>query len=652
MKNNNHRTQIAIAAALAALFIGKDAFATPLPGCDNLTWMAVRQNPSQACPTIPGNGSGTWFVQDPFETIRGTTRATNMCMYVWTPSKNLFPPAKELKKLFDLAGNPPAPLVRLEQSCIKTAGMSDHVPALMVPNVRGAFLKQTNVTNLPTGPQEPVHIALIDSLPDHEGLLLSSSPHHSHGRALGMTIRDVACPGDPPFCNVHFRSRLAFRRLDECPNCTNGDRGGYAGRPADLAVAIHRAVEAWRADAPDERLIINLSVGWRAASSPLESPQFMETDTLAVFHALGTANCRGALIFAAAGNTTEGPNPINGPLFPGAYQQRPAPTHAECLSEYGIHTNPALRSENGPLIYAVGGLDGVDREMGNARPGARPQLGAPGELAAQSQPASYGPAYENVMSGTSVATAVASAAAALAWSYKKDATAVEIADRLYSSGESLLESADFCLTGTTCGEVKRISMCGLLQAVCSDPASTCTTPPSCTVRPAFANHRPCITPAQASQLQSLLVEVNQPETQTHFVPECNADVTMPVGSTDIPCPQLQYETAMSEPAIHPQPGETPCRICALARINNNEYKLFISINPQLKTGTTATNGSIELIYPNGDRKYRSLQHNALDPSQELQIPLTLDQGFYKASISFLVHYEGSTSSSRDPLILD
>jgi hypothetical protein len=306
-------------------------------------------------------------------------------------------------------------------------------------------------------------------------------------------------------------------------------------------------------------------------------------------------------------------------------------------------------------LFSVGGVDGIDRPASSVRPSGRPRLAAPSEHLVEEESYSAGGYFRGILSGSSVATAVASAAAAVGWSYRPELTAKELVDLLYQGGEPLTgQYADYCLDlAGGCDLIHRISICGVVEAACASRALTCSETFDCVRRPAFSDDRPGVSPAVVSYLEAHIDEVPAAPTMIGYAQACQANVTAPVGSTDIPCPNRQFENSVSEPVNHPQPGEAPCRLCALTKVGVTDYKLFVSINYSLPPTTTISNGSIELTYANGSVSFHNVPLGPLQPGAEVFTPMTIDQpGFIKATISFLIDGNGQTYSSRDPLVLE
>jgi subtilisin family serine protease len=173
-------------------------------------------------------------------------------------------------------------------------------------------------------------------------------------------------------------------------------------------------------------------------------------------------------VFAAAGN---GADPScetsRGPLTPASFEGRPAPDAAQCralgFTTSGAFTLPIFSDRQRPLVYAVGGIDGQGRSLANARVGSRPRLAAP---AVQGLAVGRDGAYTVALSGSSVAAAVATGAAALAWSYRPELDPGALAELLYDSGASTAEQSEFGLLGGA--SIRRLSVCKALARACAD----------------------------------------------------------------------------------------------------------------------------------------------------------------------------------------
>jgi hypothetical protein len=123
------------------------------------------------------------------------------------------------------------------------------------------------------------------------------------------------------------------------------------------------------------------------------------------------------------------------------------------------------------MVYAVGAVDGADAEVFNARPTGMPRLVAYGHAVSVSRAGST-TAHTGVMTGSSMAVAVASSAASLAWGYAPTTAAHDVAQVLYAESVSLARPAKDCSLGTC--NTRRVSLCGTVSKM-SGLASSCTT---------------------------------------------------------------------------------------------------------------------------------------------------------------------------------
>lgn len=324
-----------------------------------------------------------------------------------------------------------------------------------------------------------IEITVVDSLSQQAADDPRLEPAHPHGQIIAALIADIVCPDRGPACLEQLHHTLALPRVDGS-TAPDWVRGGRRGTPADVALGIYEAVERWRrrqlqdaAAAP--RLVINLSIGWE----PPESPRGPD---LALRAALEHAACHGALVFAAAGNEVlSSCGDPRGPLTPANFETLPAPTAAQCRA-LGFVSSPNLAypifaEHPRPLVYAVGGVDERGRALVNARVGGRPRLAA---TAANALALGPDGAYTMTLSGSSIAAAVASGAAALIWSYRPSLRPDELVEILHQTGWNSEERADFGLPGPT-AEIHRLSICAALERACaanaSQPCPTLACPP-------------------------------------------------------------------------------------------------------------------------------------------------------------------------------
>ncbi|WP_143309768.1 hypothetical protein [Candidatus Entotheonella palauensis] len=89
--------------------------------------------------------------------------------------------------------------------------------------------------------------------------------------------------------------------------------------------------------------------------------------------------------------------------------------------------------------------------------------------------------HTGVYTGSSVAAAVLSAAASLAWSYQPHLSGPDIMQLIYDASVDL--GAELCLEGAVCRHRRRVSLCGVVQAACTRQDRGCDV--ACHVRPLF-----------------------------------------------------------------------------------------------------------------------------------------------------------------------
>lgn len=385
-----------------------------------------------------------------------------------------------------------APLDRLadavEEDCpvLRPAAISA-TPAAPVPVehavvdlLRSTFHKQAGRVPGPAWKAAPVTVAVIDSAAH-----AFSDPAHDnygHGRAMGRIIADLACV-DEATCASRIHNQLALPHLT--PSRLDLAHGGFFGTRGQLGEAITRAVDGWLPNAAKGgRLVLNLSLGWDPADDA-KFPSKLTNDV--VRDALTRAACLDVLAIAAAGNAN---GFSKGPAYPGAWETLPSPGPEECAL-HGIESaSPTIKlfpsktsslravgvlapKRYAPLLYAAAAVDAVDEPLATTRPLGRPALAAYGDRVITDDP--IRPPYHTlILSGTSVAAAVASGAAVALWNLSPGLGRHQVMEIVYASAEPLLDRstaapalADFCLGGAPCGgrTVRRVSVCAAVRAV-------------------------------------------------------------------------------------------------------------------------------------------------------------------------------------------
>lgn len=349
--------------------------------------------------------------------------------------------------------------------------------------LRAGLLQSSGAVSVPVPTSSPTaFVAVVDSAREETASNEASTGTYEHGELVGRVVREETKG------TVGVLSTLALPRTSTGAIDT---KGGYFGYASDTAVAIVRAVDAWRArtanDLTRRPLVVNLSLGWEpmyyygaavsgatSAVSPYTAESVLSRPQRAVFAAIEYANCAGALVLAAAGNASTGRGSTKTMTFPAAWEAVAAPTASRCeLFGFSTATRPAPRVNTSPrMVYAVGAVDGADGEVFNVRSLGVPRLVAYGHAVSVSRAVSA-TAHTGVMTGSSVAVAVASSAASLGWAFSPSTSAHDIEQTIYDQGASLGRPAKDCSLGTC--TTRRVSLCSTVNKI-RGVASACSTP--------------------------------------------------------------------------------------------------------------------------------------------------------------------------------
>ncbi len=514
-----------------------------------------------------------------------------------------------------------------------------------------AFFEQTErVEVLPVGnePAAPVRVEIIDSaVTRRDGL-----PSHGrlgHGRALGLIVRNLACPEAGDSCRAEVASTLVLPLIDSPDGVVRDEaEGGYYGSLEDLAAAIDDAVMAWRNDAPGHRLVINLSLGWESelGGEYDADPSELEGPARGVWDAIARARCYGAAVIAAAGNRQEGPDAPDGPSYPAAWASKPAATLDMC-SDLGVEEVPDSYLPSEPLVFAVGGLESNDADLGLGRPLSRPELVAPAAHAIVADDDSDN-GHSTLQTGTSVAAAVASAATAIVWSYRPELSAHEAIETIYQGGADVGRPAEVCAGSGPCvRNAHRVSICGALVEACSEDAGGCpSSVPECDRQPGGRDARPNFEISMTDRVVSGadLVAVSSVEGP------CFGEV---YGSSElalnIPCPASQLPPGYLPSGVTPQPKKGPvCPHCAYLR---DEGRLFIEIDPAVTWSVGEPVLTIVVDSAAGDVRFVNLaeQIPCLAPGESVTVTdLEIEAPtFESATIEFVIDGE---YSERSPVL--
>ena len=480
------------------------------------------------------------------------------CLYQWNRKKA--PTAKQRKRL-PADGKIPA-LDWLDRDCMVVAptGTTTAAEKLVFKSLTKRFAAMVEQPGaLPVSANPRVSVAVVDSWPrQNVGSGTPSNPlgNLRHGLAMGQIVKDLTCPGTP--CTTRIVRHLALNLMKD--GKANNKTGGFFGYQGHLAATIFHAVKEWQINDPASRLVINLSLGWDGRYNG--STAGLNAQVRAVRAAIDHAVCQGALVIAAAGNATRGPSPGVGPVYPAAWATQNAPA---CLGA----AHPV------PLLYAVSGTDGKDKPLGNLRPSGRAPLAA----YAFNVPTLYKPGSAKVftepLTGSSVAAAVAAAAAALVWHYDPSRSGHQVMEAVRTNGQQLSYAADFCHS-PSCPKVRRVSICRTLNAVLN-------TNLKCRQVGNGAGQNPRWSTSAINTIKAGVPIKNGKNTYPATAPGCTRQTQWRTSTfPQYPCPSETLPGISQAPHASPQPDDIPCGACFMLRDPNLVVNLlFLGINPRL-----------------------------------------------------------------------
>lgn len=536
-------------------------------------WVGYRTNPGSDCPTASG-----WSSAPLFESAGGLAAPglAPYCLYERSPG---VPAGQDaIRALQNLVG---AGLRRIQVDALAVAPYGTELQDLFAGPAREHFLNHAGrPLPLPITGSLPVRLAFIDTAATSETASESPQGASPHGFSLISMARELLCEG--PDCLATITSQLAlayrwpapgcaaFHRAINNPNCRNEVDGGRVGLISELGQAIFRATDRWLEVAPPgQPLVINLSVGWLPIFGGGESFEKMPLNVQSVHRALEYASCRGALVFAAVGDEKNGSTESSGPLYPAGWERVVAPRPGNCFELLGspppISFPPAAQDLRS-LVYAAGAVQDNSQPLFNSREESEPRLVAFGDHAvAQVSPVA---GFTPGLTGSSVAAAVLSSAAAAVWYYQPNRPSWEVIERLYDSGSSLGRSASICRGGTPADpcpiptpEVRQVSVCAAADAACATGGPSCPPPGALACPPR--------TPLDitgidlASFEQSAEITSLESLDQTLMDPVCVDEVVHYSGVAPTnPCPHQQYHSVWAETwTAGGQPGSHPCPAC-------------------------------------------------------------------------------------------
>jgi hypothetical protein len=581
--------------------------------CPATRWIAVLSNddpdPNSDCPPPPpSNSEGSWTASRLFGSTAGRWALPpglqRFCVYNWNAMGRTVPSSTTVNAL-KAKLDPDA--VRVDSDChvVAPLGTSNTLKAAW-QTLHTDFHAQTGrVASLPSGqlPPAKVRVAVVDSSPHRYEGGDAVEDRLGHGHAMGRVIRELGCPdAGAGACITQVANHLALPLV--APNVRDIVHGGYFGEQTRLAQSIHVAVSDWRSHNAgyvpsgedrtlQPRLVVNLSLAWDprykgeySGDPALELP----APVYAVHEAIRHARCHGALVIAAAGNDPGGPGDLPGPMYPAGWEQKRAPTSAECeaFEEPAYDSEPddgtllfppARAGAYQPLVYAVGGVRADDTPLENSRPGGRPRLAAPGAHALAADFNSSGVLVPtDVLTGSSISAATVSGIAATVWGYRPALTGPEVMELVRQGSVSLGTPADFCLGGNPCPwiaedprrDIRRVSLCkALTQQACAMPGGLCPDPKlfRCGTRGAYSAPLPQLTTAERATIEAGVKVVDGSTLNVDLKPlnVCNHDwLRSSRFRYDLTvCPGRQYYGIPVRPWTNPQPSKNPCTLCLM-----------------------------------------------------------------------------------------
>ncbi|MEO0425311.1 MAG: S8/S53 family peptidase [Pseudomonadota bacterium] len=543
-------------------------------------WVGTSTNPGQPCPPATG-----WEVERLFEDPELPVPPPGLARYCVYELPDDVPFTAELRgNLQARVGDGSLSAIEPDQMVL-SAEAEGQLPQRLFRQLSEHFLREAGQTvdpvDYPDGPNT-VRLTLLDTQPtgvDPEQFTQYTS---AHGYTLATLIERMICNGTADDCAADVRTRLTlgnvcFDQRTKDSACRNGLNGGWFGAQTDLARAIRNEVREWTAQTnpgvgdEQQHLILNLSLGWNRRFGGNQGFPAMPLAVASVYSALQDASCRGALVFAAAGNQHGGPDEPGGPMYPAAWEQQRAPSFIQCRVQLVESTayvprwafpTQAFMANNRPLVVATGGVRVDNSIIFNGRPnGGEPTLVAFADHAATESLAI--PNTPTVtLTGTSVASAVVSAAAAVGWRFENALRTRTLLDNIAASGTDLGREADFCLDGRGGGAnacpspvptVQRVSLCATIECVrdgnCTGPYLTCPT----SVRLALTGVEDIAPDTDFTTITDTLTDPDCDGIVTHYDPL--------EGIPANPCISKQYHGINAVPWVDPQPGDLPCPNC-------------------------------------------------------------------------------------------
>lgn len=483
--------------------------------CPDRQWIGYRLEAGM-CPEAT-SAEGTWEVEEPYAQS-GDARLRRLCRYTWSGAGAP-----------DVAVLPDQRSIRMERDCEVVAGHA--VPQPVADTLFGAWSDQVELPDWSSAEAfatPRVRVAVIDAGEGGESPTGAGPEVMSHATMVSSVVRAITCPerGGSALCAAGVPN---YRAMPYIAPGVEGELGGYFGTQEGFASAVVDAVDTWRqepAATRPARLVLNLSLGWDGA---FDVTNVQRIPGAAALWAVQYAACEGALMIAAAGNRAAGSDA--GPLFPAAWEQLPR----ACGGPAGVYS---------PLVHAVGAVDGRDAPLALTRAGGTPRLVAPAAVVVVPKDTALPDDEPSVvLSGTSVAAASASGAAALVWSLRPGLAPDTVMDVLYRAGQPLGVPAQFGLNGQL-AQRRRLSVARAFTRACPVGVAVGACP--------AAQSRPILPAPRAAGVDAQADFANIVETLLANPVDAEEDLN-PV--------EPDLLSHLFAPYVIPQPGEPNCPIC-------------------------------------------------------------------------------------------
>lgn len=403
-----------------------------------------------------------WLVEDMFTGSALTANMPHYCRYIWQGPGAVVD--AELPMDVQLSGSPDC-LVTPQGPLDDDLGPSfdqifdDAVQRIPPP----AFPDNTS--------GHPVRIAVVDTAPNDA--TMAQSPHGPTVAAIVASLAGGCTPSlNNKSCPRPAENFLGLPQVvgEDDPNLT---AGGFYGYQTDLAIGIFHANDAWQGT--DDKMIVNLSVGWEPSLGDLE-PDGTSSNAalLSVRDMVMLATCRGALVVASSGNQPFG-SCVDRATGPGTWEAIPAPGVDACadlgldLNLINLPTSPTYH----PLLHSATPIDWGHRNLADFREGSNARIAAVGYAGVATDDVDrYGP-----MTGSSVSAAALSGIAGMVWSFFPGYDADQIIDLVYHSGNNRNDEMGNLVLADLHGpqtpfEQRWVTACGAMAYACSF-AGTC-----------------------------------------------------------------------------------------------------------------------------------------------------------------------------------